>query len=114
MADSDIFSNISKGFEKVYNLFTNLSGKEAIKFYFLLIIIILSFASLIPAMTIKPPCADSQGYQNKRNCTLLGTTDDSTMLEWTQNNYLSLYIINIFSSCVCIIFAFVLMFYVLD
>ena len=114
MAYYDIFSNINKGFDKVTNFFTNLSRKEAIKFYFLLVIIILSFASLIPAMTMKPPCKDGNYYQNKQNCTLLGSTDDSTMLEWIQEKYLGFYIMNILSSCVCIIFAFVLMFYVLD
>tara|TARA_Y100000114_G_C11555112_1_gene229098 strand:- start:2 stop:361 length:360 start_codon:yes stop_codon:yes gene_type:complete len=117
MTDNDFIDNIGKklynGLKKIYDTFTS-TGINALKFYSLLIIILLSFASLIPLMTMKPPCEDSDAYQNKKNCTLLGETDDSTMLEWIQNKYLAFYIMSIVSSSICIILAIVLMFFVLD
>tara|TARA_Y100001972_G_C7644797_1_gene323978 strand:- start:826 stop:1176 length:351 start_codon:yes stop_codon:yes gene_type:complete len=111
---SDIFTQIGNSFinffTKVGNAFAS-TGDEAIKFYFLLTIIVLCFCSLITAMIMKPPCNSSDNYQNKKNCTLLGETDDDTLLEWIQPNFLAFYIVNIFSACVCIIFSIILMYY---
>ena len=96
--------------ETAYNKF-NSKGAEAIKFYCLLFIILLSFISFIPIMTIKPPCKTGTNYQNKKNCTLLGETDKNTLLDWKQDQYLAMYILNILTSSICIILAIILFFY---
>ena len=96
--------------EQIYNKF-NSQGTEAIKFYCMLFIIILSIVSLIPPFLIKPPCNSSTNYQNKKHCTLLGETDKDTLLDWKQNSFLALYSLNIISSVICIILALILLSY---
>ena len=94
--------------ESIYKKF-NSKGVEAVRFYCILFIIILSISALIPPFLIKPPCDTSTNYQNKKHCTLLGETDKDTLLDWKQNSYLTLYSLNIVSSVICIILSIVLL-----
>lgn len=110
---TDIFTivrdKLKNGLGNIYNSFSNMNSKFIIPLAFILL---FSFVSLIPAMTMKPPCSDSDAYQNKQNCALLGTTDNSTMLSWTQDKLLFLYIMNIISSVFCFILAVILIYFI--
>lgn len=96
--------------EKIYNKFSS-KGAEAVRFYCALFIILFAFISIIPIMTIKRPCDTSKNYQNKKNCTLLGITDEDTLLDWKQDSYLIMYYVNIATSVLCIILGFLLLYY---
>lgn len=97
-------------FTNFINKLSNLETDKKVQFYILLFIILLSFSTLIPNMTLKIPC---NNVDNASDCSLLGEVDSSGLIEYKTPKYLGLYSMNIITGCLCFILSFVLLYYVL-
>ena len=109
-------NSIKNGFFTFGSGFTR-TGSEGIKFYFVLIILILAFTSLMTFTIYPKPCGElnsASSMSEMTNCTILHEpSEDGTLLS-RRDKYLTMYITTIISLCVIFIFCCVLLYYILN
>tara|TARA_Y100000114_G_scaffold147884_1_gene160209 strand:+ start:290 stop:655 length:366 start_codon:yes stop_codon:yes gene_type:complete len=93
------------------------TGSDGIKFYFVLIILTLAFASIITFTLIPKPCEEldsASSMSEMTNCTMLHETAQDGTLVSIRPQYLAMYITTLMSLCVIFIFCCVLLYYILN
>lgn len=97
-------------FTNFINKLSNLETDKKVQSYILLFIILLSFSTLIPNMTLKTPCSN---IYDSDNCSLLGEIDSIGFIDYKISKYQGLYSMNLVTGCLCFILSIVLLYYVL-
>jgi len=109
-------NSIKNGFITFGNGFTR-TGSEGIKFYFVLCIILFSFASIITFTLLPKPCGEmntASSMSEMTKCTIMHEPNQDGTLISRRQQYLTMYITTLLSLCLIFILCCVLLHFILN